>query len=201
MIDGIVAGTWLHYKEAKRSRGPGRNIYNRQELEASLVFDRNPRCFLMQPKTIQQRCVEARKQIADSFRRFVFDLYTPALSEHFGPEVVATAGSGIDEIVAPPVRGRPRKPRLEVKEGKSGWSKILRVVFQVRDSETKCHLVCVTRELAPPCWVPLDALSPETKAWWEKERETLFPHVNFESQSPILRSAGALVTLVWDVSA
>ena len=118
VIDKILDGSWLHYSEAKQTRGPGRVTYSMTHLEQHLVMDKNPRSFLMEPHTIRARARDAREQVARSFRQFDFHLYTAALSEHFGPEVCKELGSGIDEIVPPPVRGRRRKPRLQVQEGK-----------------------------------------------------------------------------------
>src|SRR6185437_10287679 len=119
---------------------------------------------------------------------------------HFGPEVCKELGSGIDEIVPPPVRGRRRKPRLQVQEGKGAWSKITGVMFQVLDLHSKAPYVCVTHPESPASWVPLKALSPDTLDWWMSEREKKFPSINFEIDGLPLRITGEPVRLIWDES-
>src|SRR5690349_3329406 len=101
-----------------------------------------------------------------------FDLYNAALTEHFGPDVVSVVGSGIDDIVAPPVRGRRRNPRLEVNEGK-GVKKITTIVCQVMELHTNVPYVCVTIQ-SPHLLGFHSELTQETLQWWGKNESGCF---------------------------
>ena len=175
VIDAILAGTWKHYKSTRSRRGAGRFVHDRQQLEEKLTLDQSPHCFLLQPLSLRSRLTEARDNMVNSFRRFDFKLYSPVLANVFGAEETANPGSGIDEIFPPRPAGRPRRQRLEIKDGDKLVS-IAQIIFQVYDHKTNRPHVLTTRPgKEPPCWVPMDQLSPTTLDWWNKQKELQFP--------------------------
>ena len=54
-----------------------------------MVIDSNPSCFLLQALALRRRFREATDTLVAAIRRFDFSLYSPVLSNLFGPEVVA----------------------------------------------------------------------------------------------------------------
>jgi len=80
-----------------------------------MVLDSNPSCFLLQPLALRRRFREATDTLVAAIRRFDFALYSPLLSNLFGPAVVADEGSSVDALFPPKPAGRPKNPRLDAK--------------------------------------------------------------------------------------
>src|SRR5215831_16995200 len=94
----MVESRWTHY--APPQRRSARFTYNRKKLEQKMVIDSNPSCFLLQALALR-RFREATDTLVAAIRRFDFSLYSPFLSNLFGPEIVADEGSGVEAVFPP----------------------------------------------------------------------------------------------------
>src|SRR6185437_14741270 len=129
-ILAIVAGTWTHaaIKKRKSRKKPspssaetkvemqdekvdGKQIHSqsRQQYFSKMTYDNNVNPFLLGPAKLQARLTQVRNMLVESLRKFNYKKITPLVSAHLGPVYVGIANSGINEIIAPPHRGRRRK--------------------------------------------------------------------------------------------
>ena len=98
-----VDSRWTHYAPPQRRRGGAtRFTFDRKKLEQKMVLDSNPSCFLLQALALRRRFREATDTLVAAIRRFDFSLYSPLLSNLFGPEIVADEGSGVDALFPKP---------------------------------------------------------------------------------------------------
>jgi len=74
-----------------------------------MTYDNNVNPFLLGPAKLQARLTRIRNMLVESLRKFNYKKITPELTTHLGAIYVGTANSGINEISAPPQRGRRRK--------------------------------------------------------------------------------------------
>src|SRR5215467_6281947 len=80
-------------------RRRGVAVYFRQkEVGAEMLIKSNPSCFLLQPLALRRRFREAIDTLVAAIRRLDFALYSPLLSNIFGPEIVADEGSGVEAV-------------------------------------------------------------------------------------------------------
>ena len=131
-INSIVAGTWRHVM-AKEMKKRGRkkkammdekrldqkdeqqkdskqtHASDRKQYFAKMGYDSKVMPFLVGPVRLQKNLDKIRKMLVDTLKKFNYKKTTPLVSVHLGPAFVGVADSGIDHLVAPPLRGRPRK--------------------------------------------------------------------------------------------
>ena len=77
IIESIVAKTFLHYAKPKSNnekKGPG--YFDFQNMEKTKIVDMSPRCFLLQPSSLQLRIKDSRDKLITSFRKFEFGRIT-----------------------------------------------------------------------------------------------------------------------------
>jgi len=182
IIESIVAKTFLHYAKSKsknEKKGPG--YFDFQKMEKTKIVDMSPRCFLLQPSSLQNRLKESRDKLITSFRNFEFGAYNPVISECFGVDAILHPGSGIEALFPPRPPGRPKKIRLEAqKDNKaSSTARVLDIIGQATDSKTKEIYVLVHWDNSTKdddiTWTFLRDLSPSTLSWWVSESERRFP--------------------------
>ena len=168
-------------------------VYFRQnEVRAENVIDSNPSCFLLQALALRRRFREATDTLVG---RFDFSLYSPLLSNLFGPEIVADEGSGVDALFPPKPAGRPKKPRLDAKLLDGESIRISDILSEALDGKTKAIYVLVceqAKDIKTAQWIPLESLSPAAREWWENEREMRFFPTLICQQSSLLRLPEAL---------
>jgi len=73
----------LHHSDAAEEP---RFTFDRKKLEQKMALDSNPSCFLLQPLALRRRFREATDTLVAAIRRFDFSLYSPLLSNLFGPD-------------------------------------------------------------------------------------------------------------------
>src|SRR6185437_12770560 len=128
-INAIVAGTWRHVvpkpmKKRGRKKKSEKSLDEKEEqlpeikqthasdqkqYFAKMGYDTKVIPFLVGPVKLQKNLDKIRKMLVDSLKKFNYAKTTPLLTAHLGPAYVGVADSGIDHLVAPPQRGRPRK--------------------------------------------------------------------------------------------
>ena len=177
----------------RRRGGAARFTYDRKKLEQKVIG--NPACFLLQPLALRRRFREATDTLVAAIRRFDFALYSPLLSNLFGPEIVADEGSGVEALFSPKPAGRPKKPRLDAKllDGKS--IRISDILSEALDGKTKAiYVLCEqANDIKTAQWIPVSSLSPAAKEWWQNEREMRFPNIDLPTELPSLRLPVMLV--------
>src|SRR5215467_678614 len=178
-------------------RRRGVAVYFRQkEVGAEMLIKSNPSCFLLQPLALRRRFREATDTLVAAIRRLDFALYSPFLSNLFGPEAVADEGSGVEALFPPKPAGRPKKPRLDAKL-------VSDILSEALDGKTKAIYVLVceqAKDIKTARWIPVDRLSPAAREWWQNEREMRFPNIDLPTELPSLRLTGGPVMLVMDDS-
>src|SRR5215467_5441326 len=138
VLNAMVDSRWTHYPPPQRRRGgAARFTFDRKKLEQKMVIDSNPSCFLLQPLALRRRFLEAIDTLVAAIRRFDFALYSPLLSNLFGPEVVADEGSGIEALFPRKPAGRPKKPRLDAKLLNGVSIRISDILSEALDGKTK----------------------------------------------------------------
>ena len=200
-------------KEPARPPKHKEGTFSRAVLQKNLVFDENPSCFFLQSHQIQQRLSEIRTYFVNSLRKFPFQRFTPLVGEVLGADYVGVEDSGINQLFAPPKRGRKpgstathKMPRLDASVPSfhsAKPEKIRDILFQCRDFKDKELYVFVEWEdldLDRCSWVPLSSLPPATKQWWELQCESRWPLLDLNTESPLLRVTGGPVTMNFDES-
>src|SRR5215813_10727126 len=150
VLNAMVDSRWTHYPPPQRHRGGAtRFTFDRKKL----VLDSNPSRFLLQALALRRRFREATDTLVAAIRRFDFALYSPLLSNLFGPEIVADEGSGVEALFPPKPAGRPKKPRLDAKllDGKS--IRISDILSEALDGKTKAIYVLVCEQAKDAQWI------------------------------------------------
>ena len=158
-----------------------------------MLIKSNPSCFLLQPLALRRRFGEATDTPVAAIQRFDFALYSPLLSNLFGPEVVTDEGSGVEALFPPKPAGRPKKPRLDAKLVDGESIRISDILSEALDGKTKAIYVLVceqAKDITTAQWIPVSSLSPVAREWWQNEREMRFPNIDLPTELPALRLTG-----------
>src|SRR5215467_8433881 len=148
VLNAMIESRWTHYPPPQRRRGGAtRFTFDRKKLEQKMVLDSNPSSFLLQALALRRRFREATDTLIAAIRRFDFSLYSPLLSNLFGPEIVADEGSGVDALFPPKPAGRPKKPRLDAKLLDGGSIRLSDILSEALDGKTKAIYVLVVSKL------------------------------------------------------
>ena len=77
-----------------------------------MKYDNEVKPFLLGPVLLKQKLEKIRQMFIKSLKNFDYERTTPLVVAHLGAAAVDVANSGVEEVVAPPRRGRPPKRRL-----------------------------------------------------------------------------------------
>ena len=126
-ISAISDGTWKHADAAWTKMSDGKKkpeekktsakstetkterIFSRKQFLAHLVYNTKMKPVFLGPVKLQEKLQLIRNMLVNSLRKFPYKKTTPLVVAQFGEAYVDVADSGVNEIVAPPTRGRPRK--------------------------------------------------------------------------------------------
>ena len=122
IIGDIVDDKWSHLPSQWISEKKQKlYVISPEDINESRTLDQDPQPFFLGYHRLGQKLFEIRLKLVQTFRNFNFDEYTPLIQECFPNLDLGVPNSGINELFAPPKRGRPSKRLLSKNVSSETW--------------------------------------------------------------------------------